>query len=307
MKIKTLCAAALCGLVLVGCGKKGADKFNEVKLGGKATQADSVSYYIGEQMAMQRVQIAKTDTLLKSSEAQAKYDEGFYAGLEAMMGDNKAFNQGFATGVGVAAQLLSQGEAMGEKFSIDALASGYSSAFDKNGKAVKNLEKNANEHQGKLMTLMNDMQGKAMKKKADEAIKKTEPAKKKLAAEAKKAGYTKVGNYYVKTVEAGNGTKLKAGDKIMATISLMDSEGNVVLPGNPIEQTVGSTSTYSPALDAIQTSLDMNGHYQIMGSIDQLIAPDQAAQGIISGMVDPAMVYVMDYTIAPATTAAPAN
>lgn len=307
MKIKTLCAAVLCGLVLVGCGKKGADKFNEVKLGGKATQADSVSYYIGEQMAMQRVQLAQNDTLLKTAEAQAKYDEGFYAGLEAMLGDDKAFKQGFSTGVGVAAQLLSESEAMGYKLSIDALASGYASAFDKNGKAVKNLEKNANEHQGKLMMLMNDMQAKAMKKQADEAIKKTAPAKKKLAAEAKKAGFTKVGNYYVKTVEAGNGIKLKAGDKIMATIGLADNKGNVVIPGNPIEQTVGSTSTYSPALDALQTKLDMNGHYQIMGSIDQLIAPDQAAQGIISGMVEPGMVYVLDYTIAPATSDAPAN
>lgn len=303
MKTKTILAAALCALVLVGCGKKGADKFNEVKLDGKATANDSIGYYLGEQMAMQRVELAKSDTLLKTAEAQAKYDEGFYAGLEAMTGENEAFNEGFINGVTLAGQLLSQGKALGEKFDIAAVASGYAASFDKNGKPVKNLEKKATENQGKLMTMMQQLQGKAMKKQADEAIKKTAPAKKILDAEAKKAGYTKTSGYYVKTVQAGNGSKLKNGDNVTATIGLSDTEGNVIFPANPIGQTVGTGSTYSPALDAVQTSLEMNGKYLIIGTVDQLFAPDMASQAIMSGQLDPTKLYVIDYEVMPAEAA----
>lgn len=309
MKTKTILTAALCALVLVGCGKKGADKFNEVKLDGKASTNDSIGYYLGEQMALQRVQMAQSDTLLKSAEAQAKYDEGFYAGLEAMMGDNKAFNAGFINGVTLAGQLLEQGEALNEKFDIAAVASGYAASFDKNGKAVNKLQEKATANQGKLMTMMQQLQGKAMKKQADEAIKKTAPAKKKLDAEAKKAGYTKTNGFYVKTVASGNGTKLKNGDNITAVIGFSDAAGNQIFPANPIGQTVGTGATYSPAIDALQTSLEMNGKYLIMGTVDQLFAPDMAAQAIMSGQVDPTQLYVIDYEIAPAAdinVAAPA-
>ncbi len=300
MKTRTILAAALCGLVLVGCGKKGADKFNEVKLDKKSTLGDSVSYYIGEQMAMQRVQLATSDTLLKSAEAQAKYDEGFYAGLEAMTGDNKAFNEGFANGVQLARELMAQGEMMGEKFTVDAVASGYAASFDKNGKALKTLEESAQKHQAQLMTMMQQLQGKAMKKQADEAIKKTAPAKKTLPATAKKEGYTQVNGFYMKSVAPGNGTKLKNGDNITATLGLSDMEGNAIFPANPIGQTVGTGSTYSPALDALQTSMEMNGKYLVIGTVDQLLAPDMAAQAIMSGQLDPTKLYVIDYEIAPA-------
>lgn len=293
-------AAALCGLVLVGCGKKGADKFNEVKLDKKSTLADSVSYFLGEQMAMQRVQLAANDTLLKAAEAQAKYDEGFYAGLEAMTGSDKAFNLGFINGVNLASELINQGEMMGEKFSIDAVASGYSNSFDKNGKAVKNLENSATQHQAQLMTMMQQLQGKAMKKQAEDAIKKTAPAKKTLPATAQKEGYSQVNGYYMKAVAPGNGTKLKAGDNITATLGLSDMKGNAIFPANPIGQTVGTGSTYSPALDALQTSMEMNGKYLVIGTVDQLLAPDMAAQAIMSGQLDPTQLYVIDYEIAPA-------
>lgn len=300
MKTKTIFAAALCALVLVGCGKKGADKFNEVKLDAKASSSDSIGYFLGEQLAADRVQRAKTDTLLKSSEAQAKYDEGFYAGLEAMTGDNKAFNAGFINGVMIANELLAQGDALGEKFDIAAVASGYNSAFDKKGNPVKDLDKKAQEHQGKLMTMMQQLQGKAMKRQADEAIKKTAPAKKALPATAKKEGYKAVNGYYMKTVAPGNGTKLKNGDVITATLGLKDTKGNEIFPANPIGQTVGTGSVYSPAIDALQTSMEMNGKYLIIGTVDQIFAPDMAAQAIMSDQLDPTQLYVIEYEVAPA-------
>lgn len=306
MKTRTLCAAALCALVLVGCGKKGADKFNDVKLGDKATAGDTISYYIGEQMASQRVQMAATDTLLKSAEAQARFDEGFYAGLDAMTGDDKAFNRGFIMGAQVASELMAQGEAMDEEFSIDALASGYKNSFDKNGKAAKELDKKAMEHQGVLMANMQRLQAKAMKKQSEDALKKTAAAKKGLDAAAKKQGYKQVNGIYVKEVKAGNGTKLKAGDQITATLGLSDSKGNAIFPPNSVGQTVGTGDAYSPAIDAVQTALEMGGQYMIIGTVDQILASDMAAQAIMSGQLDPTQLYIIDYSVAPAAEIAPA-
>lgn len=307
MKAKVLCAAALSALVLTGCGSKGADKFNDVKLDKQSTVADTISYYLGEQMANQRVQMAATDSLLKSPEAQAKFDEGFYAGLEALSGKDKAFNEGFHMGAQMAYELMAQGKAIETEFSIDALASGYKNSFDKKGNAVKDLDKKAMEHQGTLMTAMQQLQGKAMKKQAEEAIKKTAPAKKKLDAAAKKAGYAKINGIYVKTVTKGNGAKLQNGQQVSATLGLSDTKGNSVFPPNTMNQTVGTGDTYSPAIDAVQASLEMGGSYMIMGTVDQIFAKDMAAQAIMSGQLDPAQLYILDYSVAPAADIQPAN
>lgn len=302
MKTKSILAAALCALVLVGCGKKGADKFKEVKLDGKNVSAtDSIGYYMGETMAVQVDGMAKNDTLLKDKKARENFDEGFYAGLEAVTGDNEAFNLGFVQGVSVAFGVSEQLKAMGENVDIAAIASGYTNAFDKNGNLKKKVEEESSMHSMKLQALMSQMQGKAQQKKNEEFMKKTEAAKKKLVGEAKKGGYTDVNGYYVKTLAAGKG-KLKNGQKVAAVITLKDGTGKEVYPSQPIPQTIGEASNLSPAIDAIVSTVEMNGKYQIIGTVEQIFGKDVAAQVVQQGQVDPSQLYILEYEVAPEST-----
>lgn len=306
MKLINFGVAALCAVALIGCGKKNSiDDFKTVKLDKTATLADSVCYYLGEQIVSSRFNLQQQDSTFKSKENLQKYDEGFYAGLQAMS-DNEAYNQGYATGVQVASQLAMMKKQLGENFNVDAIAAGYASAFDKSGNKVAKFDENLGAHQIQLQTLMQRVQMKAQEKQQKEALKKVETAKKKLSAEAKKGGYKQVNGIYVKTLAAGNGTQLKKGDRITATLGIKNAKGEELFPAMPQQQTVGDNSSYSPAIEAIITTLEMNGQYQIIGTLDQLFAEDMAAQMAMSGQMDPEQLYIFDYTVGPAEDT-PAN
>lgn len=305
MKLIKFGVMALCALALVGCGKKGAKDFKEVKLGKEATAADSVSYFLGEQIASNRFMLQQQDTAFKSKKAIEKFDEGFYAGLKAMTGDDEAFNQGYAMGVMAANQLYLMGKEYGEKFSVDGMASGYASAFDKSGNKMAKFDENVVKHQGVMMSLMQNYQAKAQLKQVEEALKKTAGAKKKLPAEAKKNGYAAVNGFYVKTAAKGNGTKLTKGQAITANLGLNDVKGNAIFPVQSVQQTVGDNSSYSPAIEGVISTFEMGGHYYILGTVDQLFNKDMAAQAIMSGQMNPDQLYVIDYTVAPAAEIKP--
>lgn len=301
MKTNKIISVALMALVLVGCGKKGADKFKDVKLDKNATATDTIGYYMGEYLANVRTQMAENDTVLKSDDAKAKFDEGFYCGLEALSGDDQAFNRGFISGVMAAAEIMMKAEAADEKIQMDAFASGYANSFDKNGKPVKDLDKRVNEHRYVLMAKLQQLEGRIMNKQIEDALKKTDAAKKNVEATAKKEGYSKMGNYYVKTVDKGTGTKLTKGENVIATIGIRDVAGNVVMPQGQISQVIGEPTNFFPPIDALQLNMDLGGKYYIIGTIDQLVTKDMAAQKILSNEVDPSTLFVLEYVTAPAS------
>ena len=299
MKTRTYIALALCGLVLASCGKKKEEKpFTDYSLSEKSSKIDSVSYFLGENIAVMRTE-PNPNNFLETKEDRKNFDEGFEAGLAAGLKKGKAYNYGLMIGTSMAFEFLNQGETLGEEFNLNAIASGFKKSFDNNGELKKEVQASSIQHQQYVQAAMQQLQAKANQKKADEALKKTETAKKSLPGVASKEGYSEVNGIYLKTLTPGDGHKLQNGDKVMAIMSLCDEQGTPIYPSSPVPQEIGVTNTYSPALDAVLTTLEMNGKYSILGTVDQLFSKDMATQGVLSGQFDPEKIYMLVYEVSP--------
>lgn len=184
---------------------------------GVKTASDSVSYYYGQLVARQYDMISAQDTILKSEAARKAYYEGMARGMGLLKeGDSpeaKAYNQGVTFGLQLTSNMKQMTADIPElKFSEALFGKGFWYTFS--GDSIRNVDNASME----LDRIMNGMQQRA--EVANKAA-----LEKAMGEYAKKNGFTKQGDLFVKTVKPGQGALLQQGDSINFSVSLMSSTG----------------------------------------------------------------------------------
>lgn len=294
MKLKTMAAIAACGLAVASCGNSGSLK--EIDL-SEASQADSLGFFIGEQVATSRIRMQESDTILNSKEKQEAFNKGFEAGLKAFKEDNAAYNLGFLAAFSTMNNADGMQSQLGVKVTPGAILSGYNNMFDVNGKPIKSLDELSAKHQGLYNQLIRTLQDAKTKADAEKLKEETQKSSSKIPDLAKKQGFKPVNGVYVKVVKAGEGATLGKEDVVSCEVGLREADGKEVFPLNESRQDVKDVASYCPVLEKVIDTFQAGGEYEVMGTLTDILGSEQAANLVQVGRVKGDCIYVLQYNV----------
>lgn len=227
MKLKFLSVGAVSALLmLAACSGSNSKPGKAIEESHPATQADSLSYYLGLSVSGAYWQASQQDSTLKGAEGQQAYLAGFQDGLKALDGREDAYKQAYMLGIQMAMQIDNTKKELGLTINPTMFTDGfgYGLRADSLGKSQK--------VQTYIQTTIESVQQK--KKEADS---KAAAAKLKSLT---KQGYTQVNpTLYKKAIKPATGAALKKGDKVAATLTMRDSKGKELQPQNTQDIVIG--------------------------------------------------------------------
>ncbi len=219
MKRYNILAKAACGLcvaaLLSACGSGTPKSPAEANL---ATTSDSISYFLGQMMAGNMMQLKGQDTTLNNAENADAFWSGYQEGLKLLRNStsdkDKAYNAGLVEGVRLAQQIQQQQEVTPEfKFNAKLFNEGYKYSYC--GDSVRGVNEAARDLNFAMEALSN---------RAEAASKKNMTAA--METYAKKNGYKKAASgFYVKVIKQGSGNAIVQGDSIMVSTHPVESTG----------------------------------------------------------------------------------
>lgn len=285
-----MAAIALCGLAVVSCGKGGG---KQVSLTNAST-ADSVGFLAGGLTAADVIAAQQTDTLLKSEKNMKAYAEGFNAGLKAYKEGDEAYNRGFVDAMRAITSLNIEAKDYDLKITPDAVASGFASLFDKDGKPLKDAAKKGEQYETDFANLTTGLEAKRQAKASQATAAAVKKAAANLPKEAKTLGFSNRNGVYVKEVNPGTGAALKKTDSVLATTSIRDNKGKVFGQEGTVTMNISEASSYSPALAKVVETFKEGGTYELLGTLSDLFVPEAVNQFVQKG-ADPNALYTVSF------------
>lgn len=234
----------LAGLALLGAGCDRGIKSHETDL-AEATPGDSLMYYFGQLRAHRFWDLAVGDTTLRSLENRKKYLEGVKAGMEAVNGEETAYNIGVRMGVRMADIASKFEEEYGLELDREILYNSLAEAVAK-GSDI-DAQKNQSNFYSVLHNIKDNREKVLMQSAAQE-----------LARQAKARKMNKITDvlYGVRTV-ASSGQKIHVGDSIAVEMRFKGPDQEDLGMPSPQAVTVGDDSTapvITLALSALRES-----------------------------------------------------
>ena len=241
MKIKSIAVIALTtGVAFCSCsdGSKGKD-ISEMK--GLST-SDSLSYYLGESLAGQYMQMSASDTV-KSVQAKRDFIKGFLKGMELMESDSEAYRNGLMVGFQSAAMSKTMKDRYGVSLNHAILETGYNFALRSDSTL------NVSAAQSSINHIAQRLEAQVAAKENAEIGKALNEANKKMG------GFTPIGeDVLFKSVKPGQGNIFKNGDNVNFSMSVKDMNGKNIpdLSNRGIDVVLGqsmpSDSFYAKAM-----------------------------------------------------------
>lgn len=245
----SLTLAALMGLgALTSCGNGDSAKSGGYQLSdiSNPTTGDSLMFYLGQMQSGEYWRMARRDSTYASEEARKEFMRGLRAGMDAVR-ESDAYNMGVFQGIQIAMNLKDfpeeyEGVAVNREVMLRAMTAGLDS-----DSAV-----NFTEAQQMFQMMMTQLD--KAKEERDRAASIVS-----LASTAKDLKMERISDtLYGRTIEAGNGKRLTAGNKVDAEIKITEASGKEVPVPMPRQIEIGSRYVTPVIAEALAT-MDENG------------------------------------------------
>lgn len=239
MKLKTILAATALAATaaLTACSGAGTAD-GKSAMPANASTADSVMYYFGQMRAADYWRQTQNDTTLAEESARQAYLRGLRAGLDAVRGNEKAYDQGVLMGVQMAMNLAEFAQTYditpNQAIMLQSLATAL-----KNDSVLNNRDMQRDFYN--LMQTLNNQRDQRMAEAAVKVLKKA------ATPDMQPVDST----LYGRTVKTSDGEQLRAGDRVKVQIAVTDQKGEPVKARMPQEITIGDRYVSAPISAAV--------------------------------------------------------